>query len=1274
MKIARRWRQRPGVHRPRGRLRHRSHWSFADAITFTTIRAGDAPIWGHPLCMPVECSVGPFPKILSLALMPKFRPNPRSFALRRQVVLALAASLMAVLCASVPARVTAQNFVIPTGPQPRHTTPASSGSLAQGTVRQASSGVVRQPGAGVPTSPTASAPQIRLAAARMQATETATSDPAEDAAPLLDAEELTNEEAITTAIANVKESDIDDDLRERILKILATAHSAYKDRRSDSEKQSSYEKTLSTIGFDTADARRQVEAKEPSPVERPDSRFLSLEQLRQELANQDAVVEAARQKLQAINQEISQRQPRRAALPQLIAEAKQQLADLQSKGDAKPVDDENGDVAEALQAQREAQIAATEQRIKTLENELKAIEAEADLLPLNRTLAERELARATQLQQYWAEAVRQSKEARTRSDLRQYRDSLSETEAEESAILKSEDSWIEILSETERVRRRLTEEEAKAEEITRLLNEKIETIERDLESEGRIRPSLGVELQLLQGRLPDPGSLASEIRRVRTRIDQLRAEKAELQIQTQWNSSASSSLWSGSIPKSQISETEQRLLDRFIADIDTDIDLHLRTQRQLETQQSNLDELRHLINRHVLWIRNRSPLSMRDFPTAWNSLIRIMHPFTLGQVLTAFWVGLKGQPHLPALLILALLSMIFAGTRLRRRMTALAKKARAWNTTSLVPTLSAILITVALALPVFILLYFIGEAIEKSESSDRLIQAYAQGFKVAAYFILPLELMRQVLRPQGLAIAHFNSDEPSVEQLRKGLRILIDVGLPILLLWTVCQQIGNPQVEGSLGRGLFVAGMFLASVFFWDCFHPKHGIFTTRMQHYPDSWLSRLRMFWFPLIVATPFILCTISLLGYQYAALSLAECGYGTIWLIVIAFVVSGFLWRWLLLQRRRVAYALYKEKRDETDRVNVEGFDIEQEDNLPAAEISAQTTRMMQAIIWLSVIVGLVLVWAPVLPAVEFLNRFELWSVSVSNPDGTVEVRWITLANVVLAIPVVVLTWVIVRNLPGLVEGLLLERLPIDKAARYAITSVGTYALAAFGIFMSCQTLGLRWDSIQWLVAALGVGLGFGLQEIFANFISGIILLFEQPIRVGDIVTLGDTTGVVSRIRIRATTITNWDRQELVVPNKDLVTGRLINWTLTDSTNRVVMNIGIAYGSDTRRACELLKEICDQHENISEDPGPIVTFEGFGDSTLNLVLRCYLSTLDVRLTTIHELHTAINDRFNAEGIEIAFPQRDLHIRSFPPGMTVPTTPPTVMPPTAGGSETAAS
>ena len=178
----------------------------------------------------------------------------------------------------------------------------------------------------------------------------------------------------------------------------------------------------------------------------------------------------------------------------------------------------------------------------------------------------------------------------------------------------------------------------------------------------------------------------------------------------------------------------------------------------------------------------------------------------------------------------------------------------------------------------------------------------------------------------------------------------------------------------------------------------------------------------------------------------------------------------------------------------------------------------------------------------------------------------------------------------------------------------------------------------------------IGFGLQEIVANFISGLIILFERPVRVGDIVTIGDTTGVVTNIRIRATTIRNWDKQELLVPNKEFITGRLLNWTLTDQQNRLTIPVGVEYGSDTKRALELLTRIADEHERVLKDPAPLISFEAFGDNALTLVLRAYMDSLDGRIGVITELHQRIYDTFNAEGIGIAFPQRDVHLYTKAP------------------------
>jgi len=249
------------------------------------------------------------------------------------------------------------------------------------------------------------------------------------------------------------------------------------------------------------------------------------------------------------------------------------------------------------------------------------------------------------------------------------------------------------------------------------------------------------------------------------------------------------------------------------------------------------------------------------------------------------------------------------------------------------------------------------------------------------------------------------------------------------------------------------------------------------------------------------------------------------------------------------------------------------------------------------------------------------------------------VTPADLGLAILIFAVSLAAIRNVPGLVQVLLLERLPLDVGARFAVTIIVRYVLLVVGIVVACAQINVGWANVQWLVAAASVGLGFGLQDIFANFVSGIILLFERPIRIGDVVTIGDTTGTVSQIRVRSTTIVDGDRKELVVPNKDFITGKLLNWTLSDRTNRIVIRVGVSYNCEAERVQRLLQDVVQNHPAVLKNPAPTVTLDEFGATALIFVVRAFLPSLDDRRRSIHELHSTILSRFQAEGIEMPAP-----------------------------------
>ncbi|MCA9177760.1 MAG: mechanosensitive ion channel, partial [Planctomycetales bacterium] len=436
---------------------------------------------------------------------------------------------------------------------------------------------------------------------------------------------------------------------------------------------------------------------------------------------------------------------------------------------------------------------------------------------------------------------------------------------------------------------------------------------------------------------------------------------------------------------------------------------------------------------------------------------------------------------------------------------------------------------------------------------------------------------------------------------------------------------------------------------------------------------------WSWVALAAPLSFAGLTIAGYYYTAQQLTWRLNASLVFLFVLLLAQAFLKRLLLVRRRAISIQQARERAIAREQAGEAGESSPQPDSPPDVAVNTeQTKRLIRTSLVAASMVGLWLIWVDVLPALRILDQYPLWSVdqpwamaatdgdgaittaqslggeavaSVSQPAAPTRIgmrpKQVTIADLGLAVVIAMLTFASARNIPGVMEISILQRLPLDPSIRYAVTTLTRYSIVLLGMIFAFKAISIGWSTVQWLATALTFGLAFGVQEIFANFVAGLILLFERPLRVGDVVTVDEVTGVVSRIRIRATTITDWDRKEYVIPNKEFITGRMLNWTLSDRTNRIVVQVGIAYGSDVAKAKRLLMEICQAHEAILDDPAPVVTFEQFGDSTLNLVVRAYLPEIDRRLPTIDDLHMEIDRQFRLEGIEIAFPQHDLHLRT---------------------------
>ena len=257
-----------------------------------------------------------------------------------------------------------------------------------------------------------------------------------------------------------------------------------------------------------------------------------------------------------------------------------------------------------------------------------------------------------------------------------------------------------------------------------------------------------------------------------------------------------------------------------------------------------------------------------------------------------------------------------------------------------------------------------------------------------------------------------------------------------------------------------------------------------------------------------------------------------------------------------------------------------------------------------------------------------------------------WLTAWGVVLAVLSVASGHIIAAQTSRVYEQIVIPLVGEgERGARFALLTLFRYGVVLVAWIFGLTSLGLSMENVAWLMTAVSVGLGFGLQEVVANFVSGLILLFERPVRVGDVITVGQTGGTVDQIQIRATVVTNWERQTIIIPNKALITQNLTNWTRTDRVVRRSMALKVAYGADIEEVIRIADGVVRDHANVLEDPPHCVWFNGFGEYSLDFEIW-FFTQFEDGLSTRSALYRALNAALKKAGIEIPLPQRQVQVR----------------------------
>ena len=706
----------------------------------------------------------------------------------------------------------------------------------------------------------------------------------------------------------------------------------------------------------------------------------------------------------------------------------------------------------------------------------------------------------------------------------------------------------------------------------------------------------------------------------------------------------------------EILQTRSKTLSELLKLLNNQLNLSINIELNQQQVKTISDALQQKLQQQSFWVKSNSEMDLEWFTR---------FPGLAGYELTEISKKLdfsnwKDNLGLAGLLIggLSLLTFFIRRQhdRIKQKLTKINNSMLTVPTDSQWNTPMAIFWTVVLCLPstfMFLIVFVLVTYICFLDPTE----VWPWGLKMAFYWLY-FAFMLAMLRPNGIAYRHFNMPQSSNAVFRKILKHSVWV-IGLLLNTSIFNNATEYGIAYDvIGQAMTV--LVLISVLFVVVPGFRMGIATYQKaasyrRDAKPMLLGLVRI----LLVLAPIALIVLIVMGYYYTASQIIEHLVASYFAIVTWIIIRNMVYRGFNVSSRRLSYRRLQEKRalaqakaqaqQNGQEQTVETEDsalVLQDDAISVSDIKNQMLKITDLVLWTALFGLLYWVWSDLVTVAYYLKEITLWQQATTTEAGTV-MESITLLNLLVAMIVLIVTYILVKNLGGLLETLVFSNLNLSQGTPYTITTIFTYLLIIIGASIAFASLGMSWSKLQWLFTALSVGLGFGMQEIFGNFVSGIIILFERPVRVGDMVTIGSFNGTVSKIRIRATTLIDNDRKEVIVPNKAFITERVVNWALTSSMTRLVISVGVAYGSDLELVKRLLLQAAEENEAVLKDPAPAAYFLTFGASTLDHELRVYVGQLSDRIRTIDALNRRIDELFMANNIEIAFNQLDIFIKN---------------------------
>lgn len=1028
---------------------------------------------------------------------------------------------------------------------------------------------------------------------------------------------------------------------------LQSALSWIDEAKAAKQRSQQYRKTISDFPRLTRELRQQLsdESSPPPTIQPPaDEAEQQILQISSQLLEVARQLQQEQDRARDISDSLGQVVQRQASARKALSEAERRLQELTVTETA---------LSQAQSAQLQAEVAARKAQVDELELEQLSASNRQELVRLQSEVLSRRHERLDLQLQGLRNSLNSQRQREAEEALERTRRLVEQSDNLPQSIIM-------LLTQNQTLSRDLNQQAQHLDEIatrqrviagqTQQVRQALNTL-REQAQWLSVSPALGETLRDRLARLPEmpkPQQLDSDMARLRVQRLHYESQLAELTPADQYRQNDGEPLSTAQQRLLTPQLTMQReLLNSLLSGCDSQI-LELTKLKVANTQLIDaLTAVREATHRYLFWAADIDPVGFGYLLTTLRDLDRLLSLDTLAQLSQAALMMVSDRstllPLCGALLLVGF--SIYSRRHYRAFMARAAGRVGKVNQDHISLTLRTLLWSILVALPLPVLWAALGYGLRNAWPYPVAV-AIGDGVSAALPVLWAFMISAAFSRPDGLFIVHFGWGERQVRRAMRYYRMSIWIIVPLLMAVVTFNNLADHSFSATLGRACFIMLCIALLLLTSSLYRAGIPLYLNRA----DSGENLLNYLLWGGLLCAPLAAIFAALLGYLGTAqvlLARLETSVA-IWFGLL--MIYSVIRRWMLIQRRRIAFdrakqrraeRLEKRSRHEEDGLHpaaIEGSQEAEESMVDLDAISDQSLRLVRSILTLVALISLIWLWSELHSAFAFLENIRLWDVTANGVGGET-LQPITLGAVLIAILVILVTIQLVKNLPALLELGLLQHLDLTPGTGYAITTITKYLLMIVGGLIGFSLLGIEWSKLQWLVAALTVGLGFGLGEIFGNFISGLIILFEKPIRIGDTVTIRDLTGTITRINTRATTISDWDRKEIIVPNKAFIMEQFINWSLSDPITRVVLTVPAEASANSQQVTELLLQAAGQCSLVLDTPPPEAYLVDIQQGVQIFELRIYASEMAHRMPLRHELHQLILAAYRQHQLVLPFP-----------------------------------